>query len=255
MGEPHVIVHVPIQLFGINLSITNFVVMLLIAAALTFLFLAGAAWALRPTGEGRFPNLVEALLDFVRENISDAFMGHHGAKWFPFVATVFFFILFNNLLGLVPIPGYFHAGTSNLNVTSTMAILVFLIVQGVAVKQHGLKYYLGLLFPKSAPGWLRFSLMPFIELIGVFARPFSLAIRLFANMTAGHQIILVLLTGELVGVTWMLHQGIIWKFLWPAPLVGVIIMDGFEIFVAFIQAFIFALLTALYLGEALEESH
>jgi F-type H+-transporting ATPase subunit a len=198
---------------------------------------------------------VEALLDFVRENVSEAFMGHHGAKWFPFVACVFFFILFGNLLGLVPVPGYFHAATSNLNVTATMAVLVFLIVQVVAIKVHGLKYYWGLLFPKSAPAWLRFTLMPFIEVIGIFARPFSLAIRLFANMTAGHQIILVLLTGELVGVTWMMHQGIVWKFLWPAPLVGVIAMDGFEIFVAFIQAFIFALLTALYLGEALEESH
>ena len=107
-----------------------------------------------PTGEGRFPNLVEALLDFVRENISDAFMGHHGANWFPFVATVFFFILFGNLLGLVPIPGYFHAATSNLNVTATLAILVFLIVQAVAVKTHGLKYYLESAVPeeRAAPG-------------------------------------------------------------------------------------------------------
>jgi len=255
MGESHVIVHMPIQWFGINLSVTNFVVMLWVAAVLTFLFLAGAAWSLRLTGDGRFPNLVEALLDFVRENISDAFMGDHGAKWFPFVASVFFFILFSNLLGLVPVPGYFRAATSNLNVTATMAVLVFQIVQVMAIKQHGPKYYLGLLFPKSAPAWLRFTLMPFIELIGIFARPFSLAIRLFANMTAGHQIILVLLTGELVGVTWMLKHGIVWKMMSPAPLVVVIVMDAFEIFVAFIQAFIFALLTALYLGEALEESH
>jgi len=90
MAEPHIFVHVPIQLFGLNLGITNFVVMLLLAATLTFLFLAGAAWALRPTGEGRFPNLVEALLEFVRANVSEAFMGQHGAQWFPFVATVFF---------------------------------------------------------------------------------------------------------------------------------------------------------------------
>ncbi|HVM59785.1 MAG TPA: F0F1 ATP synthase subunit A [Verrucomicrobiae bacterium] len=255
MGEPHVIVHIPLYFFGLNLSVTNFVIMLWVAAVISFLLLAGAAWAVTVTGTGRLPNLVESLLEFVRENISDAFMGHHGAKWFPFVATVFFFVLFSNLLGLVPVPGYFHAGTSNLNVTATLAIIVFLVVQAVAVKTHGPKYYLGLLFPKSAPAWLRFSLMPFIELIGVFARPFSLAIRLFANMTAGHQIILVLLTGELVGATWMLKQGIIWKFLSPAPLIGVIVMDGFEIFVAFIQAFIFALLAALYLGEALEESH
>jgi F-type H+-transporting ATPase subunit a len=255
MGEHHVIVHVPIQLLGINLSITNYVVMLWLAAALTFLLLVGAARVVTVAGEGRFANLVEALLDFVRENISDAFIGHHGAKWFPFVACIFFFILFSNLLGLVPLPGYFHAGTSNLNVTAVMAIVVFLVVQAVAVKQHGLKYYLGLLFPKSAPGWLRYTLMPLIEFVGIFARPFSLAVRLFANMTAGHQIIIVLLSGELIGVTYLLKQGFFMKILSPLPLLGAIVMDGFEIFVAFIQAFIFALLAALYLGEALEESH
>jgi F-type H+-transporting ATPase subunit a len=97
--------------------------------------------------------------------------------------------------------------------------------------------------------------MPPIELIGILARPFSLAIRLFANMTAGHQIILVLLTGDLIGVTYLLKQGVLMKGLAVAPLLGVIVMDGFEIFVAFIQAFIFALLTALYLGEALGDSH
>jgi F-type H+-transporting ATPase subunit a len=255
MGEHHIITHIPIQMLGINLSITNYVVILWLAAVLTFLFLAGAARAISLTGTGRFPNLAESLLEFVRENVSEAFMGHHGAKWFPFVATVFFFILFCNLFGLVPIPSYFHAGTSNLNVTATLAVVVFLVVQAVAVKVHGPKYYLGLLFPKSAPAWLRFTLMPLIELIGIFARPFSLAIRLFANMTAGHQIIVVLLTGELIGVTYLLQQGFFMKILSPLPLLGVIVMDGFEIFVAFIQAFIFALLTALYLGEALEESH
>jgi F-type H+-transporting ATPase subunit a len=255
MGEHHVVVHVPIQLFGIDLSITNSVVMLFLTSLLTFLLLALAARAVKTSGEGRFANLVEALLEFVRENITEAFMGHHGAKWFPFIATIFFFVLIGNLLGLVPIPGYFHAATNNLNVTAVLAIVVFLVVQVVAVKTHGPKYFINILFPKSAPGWLRFSLMPIIELIGVLARPFSLAIRLFANMTAGHQIIVVLLTGELIGVTYLLNQGILMKVLSPLPLLGVIVMDAFEIFVAFIQAFIFALLTALYLGEALEESH
>ena len=255
MGEHPVIVHIPIEWFGLNLSITNSVVVIWLGAVLTFMFLVGAARAINATGAGRFPNLVEALLDFVHENITKAFMGEQGAKWFPFVATVFFFILFNNLLGLVPVPGYFHAGTSNLNVTATLAFFVFLVVQVIAVKEHGLKYYWGLLFPKSAPVWLRFSLMPFIELIGILARPFSLAIRLFANMTAGHQMIVVLITGELIGITWMMDQGVLWKMAVVAPLAGVVIMNAFEIFVAFIQAFIFALLTALYLGEVLEESH
>src|SRR6266850_4732077 len=219
MGEHHPIVHVALNIGGIDLSITNNVVMLWLASALTFLFLVGAARAVTVTGTGRLPNLVESLLDFVRENVVEAFMGHNGAKWFPFVATIFFFILFNNLLGLVPVPSYFHAGTSNLNVTAVLAIVVFLVVQAVAVKQHGLKYYVGLLFPKTAPSWLRFTLMPLIELIGIFARPFSLAIRLFANMTAGHQIIVVLLTGEMIGVTYMLKQGILMKLLSPLPLV------------------------------------
>lgn len=255
MGEHHNIIHVPIQWGGINLSITNSVVMLWLAALLTLLFLGLAARALKTTGEGRFPNLVEALLEFVRENITEAFMGPHGARWFPFIACVFFFVLFGNLIGLVPIPGYFHAATNNLNVTATLAMVVFVVVQTVAVKTHGPKYFLNILFPKSAPGGLRFSLMPVIELIGILARPFSLAIRLFANMTAGHQIILVLLTGELIGVTYLLQQGVGMKALSPLPFLGVIVMNAFEIFVAFIQAFIFALLTALYLGEALEESH
>jgi F-type H+-transporting ATPase subunit a len=237
------------------LSVTSVVVVLCLATVLTFLFLVGAARAVTVMGAGRLPNLVESLLDFVRENIVEAFMGHNGAKWFPFIATVFFFILFNNLLGLVPIPGYFHAVTSNLNVTAVLAVVIFLIVQVVAVVHHGPKYYINLMFPKSAPAWLRFSLMPLIELIGMLARPFSLAIRLFANMTAGHQIILVLLTGDLIGVTYLLKQGVLMKMLSVLPLVGVIVMDGFEIFVAFVQAFIFALLTALYLGEAMEESH
>ena len=226
MGEHHIILHKAIQLWGINLSITNFVVMLWLAAGLTFLFLVGAAHSLRPTGEGRFPNMVEAILDFVRENVSDACMGHHGAKWFPFVATVFFFILFGNLLGLIPIPGYFHAATSNLNVTTIMAIMVFLVVQAVAIKTHGLKFYLGIALSQSAPALLRYTIMPPIELIGMFARPFSLAIRLFANMTAGHQIILVLLTGDLIGVTYLLHQGFFMKLLAPAPLIGAIVMDA-----------------------------
>ena len=104
MGEHHVIVHRMIELFGLNLSITNFVVILWLGGLFTFLFLVGAARAMKEDGTGRFANLVESMLEFVRENVSDAFMGHHGAKWFPFVATVFFFILFSNLIGLIGFP-------------------------------------------------------------------------------------------------------------------------------------------------------
>lgn len=240
-----------LQVGGLNLSITNTVVMLWVAAALTFTVLLAGARLVRPTGEGRLPNLVEALLDFLKENVTTPFLGHDGAKWLPFIATVFFFILFCNLLGLVPVPWFFKAPTSNINVTLPLALTVFAIVQVMAIVHHGPGYYFGLLFPKSAPAWLRFTLMPLIELISLLARPVSLAVRLFANLMAGHQIILTFIGGiiYLAGLAWYL------KWLAVLPLAVTVIMNGFELFVAFIQAFIFALLTALYLGEAMGESH
>jgi F-type H+-transporting ATPase subunit a len=239
------------QVGGLNLSITNTVVMLWVAAVLTFVVLFAGARLVRPTGEGRFANLIEALLDFLKENVTEPFLGHAGAKWFPFIASVFFFILFCNLLGLVPVPWFFKAPTSNINVTLPLALTVFAIVQVMAVAHHGPKYYLGLLFPKSAPAWLRFTLMPLIELISLLARPVSLAVRLFANLMAGHQIILTFLGGViyLAGLAWY------FKPIAALPLAVTVVMNAFELFVAFIQAFIFALLTALYLGEAMGESH
>jgi F-type H+-transporting ATPase subunit a len=239
------------QVGGLNLSITNTVVMLGLAAVLTFIVLLAAARLVRPTGEGRFANLIEALLDFLKENVTDPFLGPAGAKWFPFIASVFFFILFCNLLGLVPVPWFFTAPTSNINVTVPLAVIVFVIVQVMAVAHHGPGYYVGLLFPKSAPGWLRFTLMPLIEVISLLARPVSLAVRLFANLMAGHQIILTFLGGVIYlwGLSWY------FKPVAALPLAVTVVMMAFEIFVAFIQAFIFALLTALYLGEAMGESH
>jgi F-type H+-transporting ATPase subunit a len=240
-----------LEMCGVNFSITNTVVMLWVAAALTFVVLMAGARLVRPTGEGRFANLVEAMLEFLKENVTEPFLGHDGAKWFPFIATVFFFILFCNLLGLVPVPWFFKSPTSDINVTLPLAVTVFLIVQAMAVAHHGPGYYVSLLFPKSAPGWLRFTLMPLIELISMLARPVSLAVRLFANLMAGHQIILTFLGGVifLAGAAWYL------KWLAVLPLAVTVAMNAFEIFVAFIQAFIFALLTALYLGEAMGESH
>ena len=240
-----------LQVGGLDLSVTNSVVMLWIAAALTFVVLfLGARWV-KPTGEGRFANLIEAMLDFLRENVTEPFLGHDGAKWFPFIAAIFFFILFCNLLGLVPVPWFFRAPTSNINVTLPLAVMVFFVVQVMALAHHGPKYYIGLLFPKSAPAWLRFTLMPLIEFISMLARPISLAVRLFANLMAGHQIILTFLSGVIfmAGAAWYIKPFVV------VPLAVTIAMNAFELFVAFIQAFIFALLTALYLSEALGESH
>jgi len=239
------------RLGRLDLSITNTVVMLWVAALLTFVVLFAGARLLRPTGEGRFANLVESLMDFLRENVTTPFLGSDGVKWFPFIASIFFFVLFCNLLSLVPVPSFFKAPTGNINVTLPLAVMVFVVVQVMALAYHGPKYYIGLLFPSNAPWWLRFTLMPLIELISMLARPVSLAVRLFANLMAGHQIILTFLGGVifLAGATWYL------KLLVVLPLAVTVVMSAFELFVAFIQAFIFALLTALYLSEAFGESH
>jgi F-type H+-transporting ATPase subunit a len=164
---------------------------------------------------------------------------------------VFFFILFCNLLGLVPVPGseehpIFKPITSNINVTGTLAVMVIVLTQAVDIKLHGFVGYLKRFVPKGLPGgivWLVFILEFVSKLI---ARPLSLTLRLFANMLAGHKII---------GAFIILGMLIPWKLcpLMILPLIGTVAMSAFELFVCFLQAFIFTTLTGLYIGEALEE--
>jgi len=247
-----------LELFGVDISITNQVFLLFVAAILTFAFVRFGVSRARLYPLGPFKNLVEVMLEFIKENIAVAFLGDKAAKWLPFLTALFFFVLFNNLLGLIPIPSFISTPTSNINVTAVLAILVFLVAQAVGIMHHGVMHYVNILFPKSAPAWLRFSFMPIIELISLLAKPFSHAVRLFANMTAGHQIIAVFIIGEFVGINWLLQNQAAWGLVKVAaviPFVLVLAMTAFEIFVAFIQAFIFALLAALYLSESLSDAH
>jgi len=232
---------VEIHLFGIDLSVTKAVIMMWIACGLTFafLFLAGRKAKLVPSG---FQNLIEALVEFLRTNLILETLGEKGLPWFPFIATLFFFILFCNLLGLVP--GAFTA-TSNINVTATLAVIVFFCTQGAGVVKHGPIGYMKRFVPKGIPIFIVPIMVP-IEIISQFAKPFSLAVRLFANMTAGHGVILVFLFMIIMFKSW---------FITAVPLLGVVIMSAFEIFVGFIQAYIFSILAAMYIAEAVEEAH
>jgi F-type H+-transporting ATPase subunit a len=272
---------VPLHLFGLDISLNKAVLMMwaVIALVTGLFFAAAASRRLVPT---RLQSLAEILVDFIRGMILDT-IGKQGLRFFPFVATLFLFILFCNLLGLIP--GTYTV-TSQIVVTAAFAIFVYSmsIVLGFAL--HGIKF-LGILVPAGTPGWLLPLMMP-IELISQLARPLSLAVRLFANMTAGHTVLAVLfgmvlslpliavpvaakaglfivLIGLIIGWRWIVGVARVWglvalcvlipviaSLVWVRwlPFVVTIGINGLEVFIAFIQAYIFTILTCVYLGDA-----
>ena len=250
--RPH-FVHIPIHIGRLDLSITNEVVMLWLAAGLTLVIMVVAARRLAAGfgSSNRFTLLLESVIDFVRENISGAFLGENAAKWFPFVAALFFFVLFNNLLGKLPLPWYVVTTTGNINVTAALAVLVFVIAQIIGVVKQGPVGYFKKKFLIPAPRWIQIPdiLIMFLVLL---AEPLSLAVRLFANMLAGHMIMGLITAG---GLFFAASGNYLLKPVSALPFVIVVAMQGFELFIAFIQAFIFALLASLYLSESLEEHH
>lgn len=255
MGEEPHFIHWSIPKIGpFDFSVTNEVVLLWLAAAVTLGIMILAARKLA-SGVGtatRFTALVESSVGFVRRDIAEAFLGHHAAQWFPFFAALFFFVFFNNLIGKVPLPWYIVTPTGNINVTLPLAVFVFVIAQGVGIYKMGLGGYFKkkFLLP-GAPLWIQ-PLALIIMPIVLIAEPLSLAVRLFANMLAGHMIIGLITAG---GLYFAVHWPIWAKPMAAVPFAFVVAMGAFELFIAFIQAFIFALLSALYLSESLEEHH
>jgi F-type H+-transporting ATPase subunit a len=237
--KPHVIL--PLQIGSLDLSITNAVLFMWIACALVFitLVIAGRAGRLVPKG---IQNLMESMVSFLHQTFITEILGEEAAGWFPFVATLFFFILYCNLIGLVP-KGF--TATSNINVTASLAVVVFLCTQAVGIYKHGLFGYLKKFAPKGIHPVILIIMIP-IEIISAIAKPFALAVRLFANMTAGHLVILVFLSMII-----MFKSAIIAPF----PLAMATVMMAFEIFVALIQAFIFSILASMYIAEASHAEH
>jgi F-type H+-transporting ATPase subunit a len=235
----------------VNLSPTKHVYFLLLAAILVFLtmYIAGRQMKKQrghETTPRGFAGAVEAMVLFVRNDIAIANIGHDGAKFAPFIMTLFFFILYANLLGLLP---WGASPTGNLAVTAALAITVFLTVEISGMIKLGPKGYLRTIFPKI-PGIegvggavMSVALAP-IEIISKLVKPFALAVRLFGNMTAGHFVILslfgiIFLFGHLQGWNWAI--GLV-----TALLVLAIMM--LELFVAFLQAYVFALLSSVFIG-------
>ncbi len=242
----------PIHVGGltIDMSPTKHVVMMLVAALLLCVVMIWTAQRTHgPRAAERAPrglaNMMEAFVIFLRDEVALANIGHGGEKYVPYVLTLFFFILFCNLLGLLP---WGATATGNLSVTATLAILSFILIELSGFFSLGPKGYLKTIF-YTPPGTgmvaaiLMMPIMAPVELVGKFSKPFALAIRLFANMNAGHFVILAL-----IGLT--VSAGAIW---WTAiPIVGPVVMAvaimALEIFIALLQAYIFAMLTSVFVG-------
>lgn len=226
------------DLLGYDASFTNSSLFMLIAVALItgFLILAMRGRALVPT---RAQSVAELSYEFIAKMIRDS-IGPEGMKYFPFVFTIFAFILVLNLLGMIP---YSFTVTSHIVVTFAMAAFVWLMVTIIGFVKHG-PGYLKLFVPDGVPWWLLPVIVP-IELLSYLIRPISHSVRLFANMMAGHTMLKVF-GGFVVGL------GVAGGW---APLAFMVAFTGLEIFVAGIQAFIFTLLTCIYLNDALNMHH
>jgi F-type H+-transporting ATPase subunit a len=224
---------VPIEVAGMNISFTNSALFMVVAVCLVtaFLTLSVRGRAIIP---GRWQSLAEILYEFTANMIRDN-VGSEGRKYFPFIFTLFMFVLFGNLVGMVP---YTFTYTSHIIVTFGLAIVVFVGVTIIGFVRHGAGY-LRMFFPHGAPLATAVILVP-IELISYCSRPFSLAIRLFANMTVGH-IILKVMGGFIVmlGVFGILPM---------AFLGGVTIL---EFGIAILQAYVFTILSCIYLHDAI----
>ena len=189
---------------------------------------------------GRLQALAEIFYEFV-EGLVIGQVGQEGRRYFPFVFALFMFILFGNMLGLFP---YAFTYTSHIAVTFGLAVLVFLTTTIIALVLHGRKFF-GYFFPEGAPVWLAPIIIP-VEIVSYLSRPISLSIRLFANMVAGHVMLKVFATFVvLIGSFGAL--GFLGALL---PMAVNVALIGFEVLVAFLQAYVFAILTSIYLHDA-----
>jgi len=226
---------IPLHLFGLDLSINQAVIMMWVIIGLVSLFFWTAAR--RPQlVPSKLQSLAEVSVEFLRTLVLDN-MGPKGMRFFPFIVALFFFILFANLLGLIP--GSYTV-TSQLVVTGIFALVVYVMSLIVGFSIHGL-HFLSILVPPGTPAWLLPLMLP-IEIISQLARPVTLAVRLFANMTAGHTVLFVLFGMMLAG-------GVLIGWL---PFGFTIAVYLLEVIVAFIQAFIFTILATVYLGDAIK---
>jgi len=240
-----------------SIGLTKQTFMLLLAGALTLLFFWGRAReaSSRPV-PSRWGNLVESVLDFIKAQLTRPFMGHHGDKFVPLLSTFFIFILMCNLLGLVPFFELLGHGsntaTGQLAITGALALCAFCTYHYLGIKEqgHGIWAYIKNLFP-HVPIFVLPIIIP-VELVAHIVRPCALAIRLFANMLAGHVMIAAILGFTLVFTSDFFLPGLGISLV---SFVGITALTFLELLVAFIQAFVFTFLTTVFLAGAVHPEH
>ena len=224
---------IPIEVAGNDISFTNSALMMVITVALICLLML-ASTRKRSMIPGRWQMVAEMFYEFVAGLIRDT-VGNEGRKYFPFIFTLFMFILFGNVLGMVP---YSFTFTSHIAVTFAMAMVVFTGVTILGFAKHGAHFFT-LFVPPGVPMWMWPLMIP-IEIISYLSRPISLAMRLFANMLAGHTLLKVFAGFvPLLGAAGIL----------PLAFVGA--LTALELLIAFLQAYVFTILTCLYINDAL----
>jgi len=245
----------PVHIGGlsIDLSPTKHVVMLLVAAVLCMLVLIPTAVAHEKHTEKSgapkgFAAGMEAMVLYLRNEVVLPNVGPHGNAFVPFGLTLFFFILFANLLGLIP---YGSTATGNISVTAMLAIVTFVVVEISGIRAQGWGYLRTIFYvpPKDMPLLLKplmFVIMTVVEVIGKFTKPFALAVRLFANMTAGHVVLLALISLIFTFQSYAVAT---------APVAMGVAISLLEIFVGFLQAYIFTLLSCVFIGLIRQGGH
>jgi len=229
---------------GTDLYVTNSALFMILAVVLTTLLLLGAT-AGRELVPGRLQSIAELSYEFVADTIRNT-VGHEGMKFFPFVFSLFMFILISNLVGLIP---YSFTVASHIIITAALALLVFFIVVIHGLWNHGLHFF-KLFVPSGIPVYI-LPLVVFIEVMSFLTRPISHSVRLFANMLAGH-ITLKVFAGF---VTMLGGLGLLGWLGATLPLALTVALTALELLVAFLQAYVFTILTCIYINDAIHPGH
>jgi F-type H+-transporting ATPase subunit a len=239
-----------LKLLGFDVCI-NFIVFLLLMTTLIFLSLFYFAFRTPRLVPGKLQMLMELGVDFVRENIALPMLGQDADRFMPLLATFFFFILIGNMFEVIP--GFSFSANSRVAIPLVLALISWVTYNAVGIRKHGFFGYLRhTCIIDAAPWWLRYTLLLLIEFVSnIIVRPITLTVRLAANFLAGHFLLAIFFLGTIFFLengpkTWILAG-----FSFPLA----VILVGFEIFVAILQAFIFAILSASYIGQAMAEEH
>jgi F-type H+-transporting ATPase subunit a len=243
-----------IDIFGYQLQLTKYMVLEVVAAALMLMIFVPLAWRMRKGAAPRGPfwNFFEAILVFIRNEVARPAIGEKDAdRFLPFLWNVFFFVLICNLLGMVPWMG---SPTGSIVVTGTLAVCILAMTTATGMRAHGMVgFWTGLVPPMDLPGPLAIFLKPMlfaIELIGLLIKHSVLAVRLMANMFAGHLVLAVIVSFIAAAAhTWL----VLWIGVTVGSLGGAVAISLLELFVAFLQAYIFTFLSALFIGMAIHQ--